>query len=428
MNDRNTMRGVRGASAVLLAISVVALMGMASLAIDLAMLQKARAEAQRTADATALAGASAFLLDLTPGEESNLAVQRAKELAAANVMMGTPIDPESELTVTVVADSQKVRTKVRRANVSIWFGRIFGHAGFAVGATAAAVADYASGTKCIKPLALPDLWQDAGDLNNNHLPDAGEAWQYGGEAQGDTYARAEDDGAGTGLGSTWRNVADLDRDWGLRVILRPPASTSDPSVPCPSNLQGGKCYMPGWWGLWGPNMQDQASLTDRFLACTPLAGSAKFDLDTVTYTTGTDYPSKTGVTELSKAMQDLYALDANAQWDPNAIDPVTQKMGAITGSTFGLDNWRASPRVWTVAVFDPGLTPTSPTQPIQFNNFFLFFHEGCMRETGPNTGQLSGDCHPGSNRYPVGRFVGRATGTAVGPSPGSMVRILRLVE
>ncbi len=53
-------RNRRGVSLVIFAISSVAIIGMAALAIDLGMLLRTRAEAQRAADAAALAGASAF--------------------------------------------------------------------------------------------------------------------------------------------------------------------------------------------------------------------------------------------------------------------------------------------------------------------------------------------------------------------------------
>ena len=54
-------RDERGSALVLYTVAMVGMMGMAALAIDLGMLRKARAEAQRAADASALAGASAIL-------------------------------------------------------------------------------------------------------------------------------------------------------------------------------------------------------------------------------------------------------------------------------------------------------------------------------------------------------------------------------
>ena len=64
------VRNKRGGVLVLYTVAMVAMMGMAALAIDLGMLRKSRAEAQRAADAAALAGASAFQLDFARDAES----------------------------------------------------------------------------------------------------------------------------------------------------------------------------------------------------------------------------------------------------------------------------------------------------------------------------------------------------------------------
>jgi hypothetical protein len=56
---------------------------MAALAVDLAMLLAARAEAQRAADSIALSGASAFISN-APADYARDAKARAKEYAAAN--------------------------------------------------------------------------------------------------------------------------------------------------------------------------------------------------------------------------------------------------------------------------------------------------------------------------------------------------------
>src|SRR4029077_1164943 len=53
-------RAERGQTIVLVAVALVSLLGMAALAIDIATLYVARGEAQRAADAAALAGAKMF--------------------------------------------------------------------------------------------------------------------------------------------------------------------------------------------------------------------------------------------------------------------------------------------------------------------------------------------------------------------------------
>lgn len=412
-------RGTRGVSAVIMAIFLVVLMGMGALAVDLGMLQKARAEAQRAADAAALAGASAFLEDQTRVQESTLAIHRARVVADTNYMNGVKIDSVAELEVWVVYDSVKVRTRVRRASVPTWFARVFGKDALPVGARAAAVADYASGTTCVKPIAVPDLWRDAGDLaanggNDNNRFDPGESWLYNGAPTPDAYSPAHTggDGLGTGLGSDLRNTYAYERDWGLQVVLRPSVGTGDPMQPCPGSLQGGKCYSPSFWGLWGSNQT--ATLANRILGCNMAASTVNA---TVEITPGWRQA-------LNKAVEDVYDMDPSARWNPSATDSVSGKTGSVTGSSFG-HGWRSSPRVWIMAMMPPDQVPQVPSdRDTQFNNFMLFFFEGCMKDNG--TGPIKGKCT--TQDMLLGRFVGLAKGTLTGPNPGTMTRILRLVE
>ncbi len=83
----------RGATFALVVVSIVMLLGMASLTIDVGMLYRARAEAQAAADAAALAGAWRLLdQDRLTGsgdmtEEIALARQTAVEFAARNAII-----------------------------------------------------------------------------------------------------------------------------------------------------------------------------------------------------------------------------------------------------------------------------------------------------------------------------------------------------
>jgi len=75
----------------------------------------------------------------------------------------------------------------------------------------------------------------------------------------------------------------------------------------------------------------------------------------------------------------------------------------------------------------PADVPAVPSdKDVIFNNFMSFFVEGCVDSDNP-AGWV--DCSQGGpNKALVGRFVGAAKGDKTGPKPGTMNRMLRLVE
>ena len=394
----------RGGTLVLVAVSMVALLGMAGMVIDIGMLLKVRGEAQRAADAAALAGASALLLDIGRAAESTQAVTRARQLADTNYMAGQHIDSLSEVTVTVVYDSQKVRVKVRRAVVPVWFARIFGMNDFPVGATAAAVADYAGGAVCSKPVAVLDIWDDQDDdPNHNHLIDPGEDWEWD---PGDVYGRYDPSFTPpqTGYGTDLRSAS---RDWGRQLFLRDQGNSG--ATQC-LDANGNKCLRPGYWALWGlPGEIKTPDIRAAMATCRTL--SAFVD---------TAYQVHTGEISsvVGKPIEAMWDADPTAHWDPTAIDPVTGRTGSIVS---GFSDWRQSPRAWVMGLFEPSAAPTQVNATIKFNNFALFFFEGCSKNGGVTLGKK---CTPQHDLY--GRYMGLAQGS--GQGGGTLTRILRLVE
>src|SRR3984893_14039064 len=71
--NRAHRKNERGVTIVLVAFSLLALLGMAALAIDIATLYAAHGEAQRAADAAALAGARMFAASGYTSASSSLA-------------------------------------------------------------------------------------------------------------------------------------------------------------------------------------------------------------------------------------------------------------------------------------------------------------------------------------------------------------------
>jgi Flp pilus assembly protein TadG len=188
----------RGATLALVGISMIAMFAMAALAVDFSMLLGRRAEAQRAADAAALAGASAYKDFAVPTDARDLARARAIEYAAANHMGGDFIDVDSsggggttvdgsdwtvqtrEAFIEITPGNQRVRVVIRRDGMGTWFARIIGRAVVGVAADAVAeVVDAGSSSPCVMPFAIPDIWHDANqDANGNHIQDGAEQWGF----------------------------------------------------------------------------------------------------------------------------------------------------------------------------------------------------------------------------------------------------------
>lgn len=168
----------RGITIVLVAFSLLALLGMAALAIDVSTLYVAHGEAQRAADAAALAGARMFAssgyttastalaagdicqTSATPGADA-AANRQAEAVAAQNLVAGQPAAVQS-ITCIVTAANPQIAVTVRRTGLPTFFGRIWGGAANSVTATAVAEAYNPSGSTApiqvqgVKPWLIPD--------------------------------------------------------------------------------------------------------------------------------------------------------------------------------------------------------------------------------------------------------------------------------
>ncbi|MGD2069258.1 MAG: pilus assembly protein TadG-related protein, partial [Gemmatimonadota bacterium] len=232
MNRRSirTWNDEQGATLVLVALSMFLLLGMAALAVDMAAAFAWRTEAQRVADASALAGASAFL-DVPADVADAPARERAYEYALAHTIKGDAVD-SSEVTIQVVQDEMLVRVGINRPNMPVWFARILGFASVDIGAVAAAQAAEAGSARCLKPFAVPDAWDDADDDDNgDNVWQEGEEWVWASDPA-DRYQQFDPDAAdasgATGYGSDFR---DGDADWGraLQLKAQDPSSEFDPA-------------------------------------------------------------------------------------------------------------------------------------------------------------------------------------------------------
>jgi hypothetical protein len=161
IDPTSRLRNERGVVLAFVAILLFAFIGMAALAIDLGMVYGARTEAQRSADAGALAGASVML-----DQKANASAVRAVagDWAGRNRVQGlAPILEDAD--IDVLMDSALVRVRVHRSEVQganppvrNLFARALGLATSNVSAVAAAQVMAASTANCVLPMALVDRW------------------------------------------------------------------------------------------------------------------------------------------------------------------------------------------------------------------------------------------------------------------------------
>ena len=187
-----------GNTLLIVAAALVALLGMAGLAIDLVWLYSVRSEAQRAADGAALAGAREFVTTgctsaaggCTPGGvHETLATQRAIAVGTQATVAGQiPIVTASDVTFNYpTPQNPTITVRVARDSahggpVPLWFMRIFGRTFSDVAASATAEAFNPAGSgipvgaSCVKPWLLPNCDNShpvaAGDPNANpNCPD-----------------------------------------------------------------------------------------------------------------------------------------------------------------------------------------------------------------------------------------------------------------
>jgi hypothetical protein len=458
-------------------MSLVGLVGILALGIDLGALFTARSEAQRAADAAALAGASAFL-EYPQDQARGPGEAWAIEYATSNEVRNRPVERD-EVTVWVDTDESTVRARVRRDGVPTWFAGALGFDAIDIGAEAVAWAGQSGAAQCLKPFAVPDMWEETtDDLNNNRVWDEGERWRY--DPSTDRYRgySGGSDSNETGYGSGWRDGRvdaagrRFDRDLGRRITIKatnprdawvssfflPWALPEDDGQPeCGSSVGGGGGGIGGGgsgggdpddagtgegggafgWLKWSEKRGDlgvgerpgggggngngnggsgnggnggggggggvgrddgagrgAAAYRRNICSC----NRSVIDLDT-------EYLIEPGnmVGPTHQGVQQLIGLDPDAYWDDRA--------GTVV-SEHGTD----SPRVITVALFDPGEINSPGRQYIRFNNFARVFIEEQEDRRDPVTGRFL---------YYV-RGVG--SGGQDGETTGSLVRTLQLIR
>jgi len=392
-------RNDRGQVLVFVALIIFFLVGMAALAVDVGFMYSTRHELQRSADAGALAGASAF----TTGDwnDTSMAIDhprgiadfRARDFASRDIVVQTPLDPAGEVAVSFPRlDHIEVITS---RTVNLFFARIFGMQSRLITARAvakAAVAGPPLSVNCIKPWAIPYPWLDdpAFGTDRQGNPDG----LYEGQpAPGETVYKECVGGAGLCAGT--------------RITLKIGSPSADNTSPSGQQTSGQFFIIQG--NLGGETFQGANEYRNYIVnGCFPIDLTLPADL----------MPgNKMGPT--CQGVEDLIALDPSSSW--SAADGVPSSPDYPYNAA---GDWMKSPRVVRVVIYDPSVPMTGGphgTQSYIPVGYSLagFWIESVARQG--NEGSVTG-------RYIPGAAFGGEEGGPPGPVTGTEVKIISLVE
>ena len=383
------LRNRRGSVLAVAAVFLPATLGVMALAIDLSMMFQAHVQAQRAADSAALAGASAYL---ETNFSATTAENRAREYAGRNDIRGTLIEPDSEVVVQLRVAQRQVYVHVHRDDIPTWFARFLGISSGNVSADAVAEASDAGVVDCLRPLAIPGYWDDFdNDTNGNNAWDYDESWEWD-PVGGDVF-----DQETTDWGTDYRDITapPYDGDAGRRLIMKPPNGNSGPA--------------PGWF--YPIRIGDNEGANDFSNSFTTCEEGEHAVGDSVDQENGAMVgPTRDGI---------LAVIDL----DPGAV--YNESTNSIDNSNHG-DDWRRSPRMLLLAIFDPNQIPElGGNGEVIPTGFAYFFVEGFWLADGTVCTDRQAWC---SHQPVVGRFMYYAQGIGGGPNTSTLIRQIRLVE
>jgi Flp pilus assembly protein TadG len=369
---RRLRRDESGMSYVFVGLGFMAFLSASMLAIDVGMMMTARNQAQNSADAGALGGATALVFDnYTDRSASGPAVTNALAAARINTVMAGEVNvTPADVTFHPNPDTgevNRVQVNVFRPGLSTAIARFFGIDTVQVNATATAEASPANAMTCPLPLTVPDRWIEKGtppwdsddtfdmyDKQGNLLP----------ESVRDVYIPTGVDGY-TGYNAV--------RDKGMRVVLK----ASNDSKIAPS------FYFP--WAMPGNMGADDY---EEDLAWCDNGLTVPFDYLMTPEPGNMVGPTKSGI-------EQRIARDPSAYWDESLNKPVS--------------TMSPSPRVVPLPLFDPVYYETgkqnSRNADLKAVNYLGFFIEQMNgNEVIGRVTPIAGTYNGGLGPAPVGAF------------------------
>ena len=343
------LREQRGSVLVVVAASMLALTSVVALAIDVGLMTTARLEAQRAADAAALAGAGAFVG--SPGN-GGLARSLATQFAAQNKVRADAVTvQEGDIVIDTDALTVQVtvyRNRERGTAIPTFFARVFGVNEVNIAATATAEAAPAGGINCLLPVAIPDRWFEAGGPGNDpddYNPEDGDYYIPWTQPNSDPPVFND---AFTGY---------AERDLGTQIPLK-------------SNAANGGLN-PSWYYPWRPPGQSGGNdYRTNINTCVD---------PSISYFVGIEVDSEPGNMSgpTMQGFKDLIDQDPTARWNATMKCVVSDGYQGSTDSS----KCRNSPRIRPVPLFDPTEAPDPGSKPFEFTNFAGIFVDEIQGKT-----------------------------------------------
>jgi Flp pilus assembly protein TadG len=404
-------RKEKGQVMVLFVAGLTALIGMSAVGIDVGYLYTVRHELQRSSDAGALAGASAFFDGpwSDPGIRA-LASTRAKDFSAKDTVAGKALNAPQEVTVAFPSP-QRVRVDASRT-VNLFFSRMF--LGPTRTVTAHSVAETSAvgkNVKGLKPWGIPFPWEDT---NGNDLYDAGETVHR--DCPPELAAQAA-------MSPQMQGTSGIDWPWPIgggvafACIKPPPPPEPSSDYFCPGTRVILKIGTPqnspkNPSGI--PSLQQESG---HFFALALDGKGGSVYRDTIVNGGQTPYSVGDAITlepgnnvgPTVQGTRDLMDADSGSAWNSAKNLPESDLYRIDDGS------WMNSPRVIRIPVYDPEIALHNGRKEMVVASFAGFWVESI---------QTQGTV--------IGRFIpNRAFGNLgpnAGPATGPVLKVLRLVE
>jgi hypothetical protein len=352
--DMETRTSERGAILIQVAIGILILIAINTFVVDYGVMWVGRRQAQNSADAGALAGAVAMAFDpdgWTNRSETGPARLAARQMALSNFVWGQA--PDVNIATDVFFTDQPAdrcapdaegntpclrvdvyRNQARGNALPALFGVAVGLTEQGVRATATARVAVANASECLKPWAIPDKWLDVHDVtpvidentwteDDEFEIDTKQGNQYIPLDPPDVYTPPDANDPGTGF--------TVMADHGRQIILKEggPSTSISPGVFYPIRL---------------PRIDGPSTGGDDYRENIATCNGLPVEIgQTVESENGNMIgPTKQGV-------EDLIALDPDAEWDPSTNSVVNSCAQSATPCG------AQSPRIVAIPVFDTAI-------------------------------------------------------------------------